>query len=179
VIYVLKMFSTQLQGLFKKVEEKEAMNLEEGARLLSQALIGDGTVFIHGLEELKAVELTATIGLEPLEGVLSFFTDGEPADLSALDRVLIITRFSTDPDAIQFVKRLKAQEIPVVAISSIINEGEEELHQLVDVHINSHLTKGLLPDDNGNRFGFPSAMIALYTYYGLMFTIQEIIAEYE
>jgi hypothetical protein len=53
------------------------------------------------------------------------------------------------------------------------------LHQLVDVHITSHLTKGLLPDDNENRFGFASAMIALYAYYGLMFTIQEIIAEYE
>jgi hypothetical protein len=41
------------------------------------------------------------------------------------------------------------------------------------------LTKGLLPDDFGNRYGFPSPMAGLFVYYGLKFTIEEIIAEYE
>jgi len=50
---------------------------------------------------------------------------------------------------------------------------------LADVHINLQLLKGLLPDDFGNRYGYPSSMAALYVYYGIKFTIDEILAEYE
>jgi hypothetical protein len=45
--------------------------------------------------------------------------------------------------------------------------------------MNLQLSKGLLPDEVGNRFGLPSSMAALFTYYGLKFTFDEILAEYE
>jgi hypothetical protein len=54
-----------------------------------------------------------------------------------------------------------------------------ELSELADVHIPLQLTKGLLPDDFGNRYGYPSSMAALFVYHGLKFTIDEILAEYE
>ena len=50
--------------------------------------------------------------------------------------------------------------------------------ELADVHIDLQLIKGLLPNDAGERFGYPSSMAALYVYYGLKFTIEEILAEY-
>jgi hypothetical protein len=176
---MLKMFSTQLQGIFKKIEEKEDFSIEEGARLLSQALIGDGKVFIYGLEELKAVELTAMLGPEKLQGVQPYIHNGKKATIQPLDRVLIIAQFSNDSTALATIKALRYQNIPTVVVSSIVNEAEEGLHKLADVHINSHLTRGLIPDDDGNRYGLPTAIVALYAYYGLMFTIKEIIAEYE
>ena len=33
---MLKMFTTQLTGLFKRIEEKEEYSFEDGARLLAQ-----------------------------------------------------------------------------------------------------------------------------------------------
>ncbi len=65
-----------------------------------------------------------------------------------------------------------------MAVSTHIEENQETLVELADVHIDLQLKKGLLPDDAGNRIGYPSSMAALYVYYGLKFTIEEILAEY-
>ena len=44
---MLKMFTTQLIGRLKMIEEKEVYNLEDAARLLAQALVGEGNFFIY------------------------------------------------------------------------------------------------------------------------------------
>ena len=95
-----------------------------------------------------------------------------------MDRVLLITRYSSDPQALQLAKKLTEKQIPFVAISTHIEESHETLVELADVHIDLQLIKGLLPNDAGERFGYPSSMAALYVYYGLKFTIDEILAEY-
>lgn len=54
---MLKMFSTQLTGLFNRLQEKEDFSIEDGARLLAQAAAGEGTVYIFGIKEMQAVAL--------------------------------------------------------------------------------------------------------------------------
>lgn len=49
---------------------------------------------------------------------------------------------------------------------------------MADVHIDLRLKKGLLPDELGNRVGYPTSLVALYIYFGLKFTIEEILEEY-
>lgn len=66
-----------------------------------------------------------------------------------------------------------------MAVSTIKTESSENLADLADVHIDLKLAKGLLPDEEGNRFGYPASMAALFVYYGIKFTIEEILAEYE
>jgi hypothetical protein len=164
---LLKMFTTQLTGLFKRIEEKGEFSFEDGARLLAQAPAGDGSLYIIGLGEMKAVELEAIEGAEPLKGA-KVLNDAE--ELTAADRVLLFTRFGED--AAELAGKLFEKGIPIVSVST----GEVE-HS--DVHIELGLKKGLLPDEAGNRYGYPSSMAALYVYYGLKFTIEEIFAEYE
>ncbi|MBM6616776.1 DUF2529 family protein [Bacillus suaedaesalsae] len=174
---MLKIFATQLQGIFKKIEEKEEENLEDGARLLSQAIIGDGTVYIHGFDELKAVELTALEGPEVFPKALPLYNDGVLADVTSLDRVLLITRTSADTSAVELAKVLSEKGISVVAVS---NKGDDgRLPSIVDVHIDSYVTKGLIPDETGNRYGVPTTIGALYAYYGLYFTVKEFLEENE
>ncbi|MBM7662434.1 hypothetical protein JOC85_003241 [Bacillus mesophilus] len=175
---MLKIFSTQLQGIFKKIEEKEDLQLEEGARLLSQALVGDGSIYLYGIDELQAVELTAMNGPEKVAGFLPYIENGITATIQPFDRVLIFSPYSNDPKALETVKALRDQNIPTVVVSSIVDKEDAELQNIADVHINTYLTKGLIPDDDGNRYGLPTTMVALYAYYGLMFTIKEILAEY-
>ncbi len=62
--------------------------------------------------------------------------------------------------------------------ASAIQEGTESLEQYTDVHIDTKLLKGLIPDDEGNHYGFPSLMIALFAYHGIKFTIDEMLNEY-
>lgn len=176
---MLKIFSTQISGYFKKIAEQEEMNIEDSARLLAQALIGNGSIYMYGTKEMEGVALEALYGEEPLKGTKPLLKEGgELAAITSVDRVLLISRFSTDAEVVELAKRLQTEGHFIVGISAI-KEGIHSLEQFTDVHIDTKLTKGLVPDEDGGRFGFPSLIVALLAYYGLKFTIDEIMAEYK
>ncbi len=175
---MLKIFSTQLSGYFTKISQKEEMNIEDSARLLAQALVGDGIVYLHGTNEMEGVVSEALHGAEPLKQAKRLLENGNQAEVTSADRVLLISRFSTDKNIISLAKQLQEEGHPIVGISAIQN-GESSLEQFTDVHIDTKLLKGLIPDDEGNRYGFPSLILSLFAYHGLKFTIDEMINEYE
>jgi len=172
---MLKMFTTQLTGLFKRLEEKEEYSFEDGARLLAQAPVGDGSIYIFTTKEMKAVEFEALEGAEPFSGAKIFDSVEE---LTESDRVLMFTRYSNDESGLKLAEQLREKGIPFVAVATSV-PGGELLQESADLLIDLRLTKALLPDDEGNRYGYPSSMAALFVYYGLKFTIEEILAEYE
>ncbi|THE10284.1 DUF2529 family protein [Bacillus timonensis] len=177
---MLKIFTTQLQGHFNRIMEKEEMNMEDGARILAQSVISNGSIFVHGFGEMAAVETEALFGAEPLKSAKPLFTNNKINEVEGVDSVLLITRFSTDEEAIKLAEELRGNGIQTVAISAIVKtEDERTLNKIVDIHIDSKLTKPLIPDDVGTRFGFPSVMTALYAYFGLTFTIKEMVDEFE
>lgn len=171
---MLKMFSTQLGGYFQRLLEKEAFALEDGARLLAQAAAGEGKIWIYGTREMKAVELEAIYGEEPLASACILSDEIEVDDA---DRVLIVSRYADDEEAVEIAAILQEKAIPFVAVSTVRTEGKG-LNTLADVHIDLRITKGLLPDELGNRVGYPTSIAALFLYFGLKFTIEEILAEY-
>ncbi|MGA5689449.1 DUF2529 domain-containing protein [Cytobacillus pseudoceanisediminis] len=173
---MLKMFSTQLTGLFKRLQEKEEFSIEDSARLLAQAAAGDGKIYIYGTKEMAAIGYEAVQSQEPLRDASILGSDEE---VSETDRVIIFSRHSDDEDAAALAKSLSEKGIPFVAVSTVKTGSSENLADLADVHIDLKLAKGLLPDEEGNRFGFPASMAALFVYYGIKFTIEEILAEYE
>lgn len=170
------MFSTQLTGLFNRLQEKEEFSIEDGARLLAQAAAGEGKVYILGTKEMQAVALEAVYGEEQVQSAAILTKDVE---LEAADRVLVVSRYADDEEAVGAARDLKENGIPFVAISTVRGENEVEgLDSLADVHIDLRLKKGLLPDEMGNRVGYPTSIVALYIYFGLKFTIEEILEEY-
>ncbi|MGM0901416.1 MAG: DUF2529 domain-containing protein [Bacillota bacterium] len=176
---MLKMFSTQLSGLFKRLQEKEEFSIEDGARLLAQAAAGEGVIYLYGAGEMGAVPLEAVHGVEPLKGA-ALLQASQISEVTSADRVLIVTRHSNDSEAVKLAQDLQNRGLSFVAISSVIDSGNVPgLDTLADVHIDLKITKGMLPDEFGNRFGQPTSMAALFVYYGLKFTIDEIMAEYE
>jgi uncharacterized phosphosugar-binding protein len=173
---MLKMFSTQLSGLFKKIQEKGEFAFEDAARLIAQAAVSDSAIYFYGTKEMEAVVLEATLGAEPLRYAKSLPEDLD--DVQDSDRAIIISRYSNDEDALECAGKLTQRGIPFVAIASKA-EAEKDLFDLADVSLDLHVTKGLLPDEMGNRFGLPFGIAALFAYYGLKFTLDEILAEYE
>ena len=169
-----KMFTTQLSGLLKRISEKEELAIEDAGRLLSQSLISEGSIYMKGFGEMAAIESEAMHGAETLKDMKRWTPD---ARLTEADRVLLAVRFSDDPEALQFAQQLAAKEIPFAAIASKTeNVGMDEL---ADAFIDLHLTKGILPDEEGGRTGFPSSVAGLYVYFLVKMTIDEIVAEYD
>ncbi|MFD3446706.1 DUF2529 domain-containing protein [Microbacteriaceae bacterium 4G12] len=175
---MLKIFSTQLSGYFKKIAEQEEENIEDSARLLAQALVGDGTIYMHGTKEMAGIIAEALYGEEPLRHVKPLIENGEVANVTPADRIVLISRFSTDEEILSLAKDLQVEGPLLVGISAL-KEADESLEQFTDAHIDTKLTKALIPDEDGARYGFPSSITALFAYYGLKFTVEEILNEYE
>lgn len=171
------MFTTQVTGLFNRLLEKEEFAIEDSARLLAQAAAGEGSIYIYGSAEMSAIPFEATEGAEPLNGAVRLQSAEQVSTLNPADRVLIFSRQSTDAEAVAIAEELIKEGLSFVAVSTIVDDGG--LDALADVHIDLRIKKGMLPDENGERFGQPTSMAALFIYYGIKFTIDEMMAEYE
>lgn len=173
---MLKMFTTQLTGLFGRLQSKEEMEIENAARLLAQATVGDGSIYIKGFGEMAGVTAEAMQGEEPLEGVREL--EDDLSGLTIADRVLLVTRRTTDPQALSFAEKLIEAEIPFAVIAGKVKDADGDLPEKADAFLNTQTVRGMLPDETGGRFGFPSLMAALYLYHGMKFVLDEILEDY-
>lgn len=175
---MLKIFTTQLNGIIKSISEDE-YTFEDGARLLAQAALGDGHIYIHGYNEMQGVLLHALEGSETFPHAKPLFEHGKQAEVTSVDRVIIVTRHSHDEDALQLARILMNNHIPFVALSSIVDKDKEGLQDLAEVHVDLKLKKELVPTETGERIGYPSLIVALYALYAIQLTLVELIDELE
>lgn len=114
---MLKIFTTQLSGIFSRIGEKQAEAIEDGARLLAQAIVSGHAVYFHGKNELAAVALEASESKEPFPGAKVLPLDQK--ELSLLhpsDRVLLFYSDPEDQEIQSLVKELHEQGMPVVGV---------------------------------------------------------------
>lgn len=107
---MLKIFSTQLSGYFSRVSQKEEMNIEDSARLLAQALVGEGFIYLHGTNEMDGIVAEALFGAEPMKHAKRLFENGKEVEVTSADRVLLISRFSTDEEVVAIAKNFKQMD---------------------------------------------------------------------
>lgn len=177
---MMKIFTTQLMSFFKRIQEQEELSIEDGARLLAQASVGEGSIYIYGHKELDGVRIEATQSFEFIKNAKPLLNEnGEIAEVAREDRVVLFTHYSSDEEAISIAKQLVEKDIQIVGVSAKVKDFENGLETLTDVHIDSKLLKPIIPDDDGSRYGFPSLMTSLFVYYALNFTLKEIMSEYE
>ncbi|MDT8860463.1 DUF2529 domain-containing protein [Alkalihalobacillus sp. MEB130] len=173
-----KIFKTQLIGLLNNTLDEDM--LEDAARLLSQALVGDGHIYIHGTGEMAAVCAEALHGKETLARVSPLIEEGSIVTLDPADRVFLLARSSSDPEMIGIAKQLSKQHIFTVGLSATVDtDGSEHWVESVDIHLDLALSHSLVPTDTGERIGYPASLMALYTYFCLFLLISEILSEYE
>lgn len=177
---MMEIFTTQLTGHFNRIMDQETMNIEDSARLLAQALVGEGNLYVYGHKELDGIVREALQGSERLQRAKHLFDEtGSLRKLSSADRVLLFSHLSTDDEVISIAKTLSEQGIQTVGVSAISKNAEHGLDSITDFHIDSKLRQPLIPGDDGVRYGFPALMTSLYVYYAISFTLKEIMSEYE
>ncbi len=154
--------------------------MEDAARLLSQALIGDGNVYIYGKDEMAAVAAEALYGKEKFENIKPLLEKGKMAKLTAADRVLLVARYSHDREMLKLIEHLSEQGVLIVGIIAQSTEvHEKQWSDCVDVLIDLNVSNSLVPTDSGERIGYPASLMALYTYFCLHLLIVDFLSEYE
>ncbi|KGA96040.1 hypothetical protein AJ85_01830 [Alkalihalobacillus alcalophilus ATCC 27647 = CGMCC 1.3604] len=178
---MIQIFTTQIQGLMKQIKDKQEEAIEDGARLLAQARVGSSSIYVHGTKEMGVIEQEALSGEDHLIHIKPLLCEEKVVSLDVNDRVLLASRYTTDPDAIKIAKDLKEKGIPFVAISTLkeVEATSEGLDTLADVFIHLNVKKPVVPLDDGTRTGYPASLIALYTYFCLALTLKEILSEVE
>lgn len=159
------MLSTQLTGLFQRIGRHEE-TIEDIARLLAQAAVGEGTIFIAAFGEMKAVAAAATEGVEPLQSAAEW----KPESLvTSTDRVFILAK---KDEGDELAGRLSDAAIPFALLTA-----ETKASDLPDVFLSLGIDKGILPADNGGRTVVPHAMAALFVYHSVKRMIDEMLNE--
>ena len=161
----MKMLSTQLTGLFQRIAKQEEA-IEDIARVLAQAAVGEGTIFLAAFGEMKAVAAAALYGAEPLASVAEWQPD---SIVNSVDRVFILAK---NDEGDELAGRLTDANIPFAMLCAESKETD-----LADAFISLGIDKGLLPAEDGGRTVVPHALAALYVYHAVKMTIDEMLEE--
>ena len=171
----MKMLTTQLTGLFQRIAANEEESVEETARLLAQAAVGEGVIYFAAFGEMKAVALNAIESAEPFQRA-KLWTPG--TEVKKSDRVWILTRHADHVDALALAQQLFDEFIPFAALAT--ERADEEGNRLSDLaytYIALRISKGLLPNEMGERVVLPHALAALYVYEAVKLSFDEMASE--
>lgn len=173
---MLKMLSTQLNGLFQKIIQNEDETIEETARLLAQASVGQGNIYFACFDEMQAIELNALNSADCFTNAKKWNTD---TSITTVDRVCIFTRNSNNEEALRLAKQLNEQFIPFAAISSEKADDTNLLSELAYTYITLHVRGGILPHPTnlGERSVYPHLLAALFIYEAVKLNYDEMIED--
>ncbi|WP_054705753.1 DUF2529 family protein [Bacillus sp. JCM 19041] len=118
-----KIYTTQLFGLFKKMNEKQEDLLEDAGRLLAQAIVTQGTIYVKGFDQLRALEEAATGGYDALPQAEIL----DQQDTGPEDRVLLFAPDATDDRVTKVLAACTRANTPVIVVSSATVSGITEL----------------------------------------------------
>jgi hypothetical protein len=182
---MLKIFSTQVAGLLKTISDKEEQSIEESSRLLAQSVLSDGTVYFKGFNEMQAVVSEALYGENKFRSG-GAFGDSSFSELLPVDSVVVASRFIDDEEALGFCAKVReAAGCHVILIGGRRKDADSGIDVDVavsgaaDIVIDTKAVRGLVPLDDGSRLGLPSGLTALFVYYALFLTTEEILEEYD
>ncbi|MDW0108621.1 DUF2529 family protein [Sporosarcina aquimarina] len=170
----MKMLTTQIAGLLQRIATKQEEAIEDTARLLAQAAVGDGQVVIYGSKEMNGILTNATEGAESFAYATRMAADVNP---QSTDRVWLFTRNAHDEEALEFARFLSSQAISFAAVAADKASETNELAELADAYISTGITKGLLPNDEGDRVVQPHLLASLFVYEAVKLSYDEMLTD--
>lgn len=169
----MKMLTTQLSGLLDRIAQNNEDSIEETARLLAQATVGEGRIIIAGFDELAVVQTVATANEQSFLGAIMYHPT---LNIGHEDRVWIFTRSSHDEKVLELARSLAKEFIPFAAVAPE-KEDDLELADLAMTYISTGLLRGLLPGEGGERIVEPHALAALFVYEAVKISYDEMLVD--
>lgn len=172
-----KIFTTQLIGRLQKIDQQE-LDIEDGARLLAQAIVGEGSIYIYAEEELEGIYLQAKYGRDPFPKVEQLTEENLPS-LSTADRVLIVTKNAQSEKVLKLAQALHEMQVGFMVIGVKDAKQENPIEDIALAFVDLNLDKGLVPTMTGERKGFPYLLTALYVYHHMKLIVDDMVEDYE
>lgn len=169
----MKMLTTQVSGLFDRIVTNNEEAIEETARLLAQASVGEGRIIIAAFGEYGALSFVATRGQNAFHHALMFEED---LAINRADRVWILTPSIEDAHAVQLAGQLEEDFIPFAVVAADKENGQE-LYQKAMTFISTGLINGLLPGEDGERIVKPHGLSALFIYEAVKMAYDEMLRD--
>lgn len=174
---MLKIFTTQLIGKMKQLENAEQETFEDIGRLLAQSIVSESSVYLYGVGDLAGIMPISSAGEERLPNIKILDTENLPTT-NPMDVILLLSPESGNEEILTIARKVRNQDGTMIGIS-VIKEGTKEgLNDIADIHIDLKLTQPLVPLDSGDRVGFPLSLLAIYVYHCLLLFTFEILEDY-
>ena len=170
----MKILTTQIGGLLQRAGSNNEEAIEETARLLAQATIGEGRVIFAGIGEMEAVGLNAMLSAEPFRGAQIF---EEGMEIHSADRVWLFTRSASNARAIELARMLAENFIPFAVVAGEKATEDNELADLAYTYMSTGLVKGILPGEDGGRIVQPHVFVTLFLYEAVKMAYDEMVSE--
>lgn len=167
VIIMDKILQTQLINIYNHIDAQEE-EIEIAARLLSQAVHGEGDIVIKTFHDFT------NLGPLLLHGELKL---GSPSSFSAFenidtpDRMLVVAN-TFDEEVKTFIGELQSRDIDFVLISNY-NRHENETIDNIHHYIDLSSPRPLIPTPNFDKIVNPYMNAFTYLYYHLYVLIDE------
>ncbi|WP_158737008.1 DUF2529 family protein [Alteribacillus sp. YIM 98480] len=174
----MKIFATQLQGVFQKIMEQEEEAIENGARLAAQGPAGTGSLLIYATPSMRGNAVNLAYHKEAPPQTIQVI-DSKEFKAEPVDRAIVLAEKEEEAYLHSYIELLQSSEVPVVVIAPFTEEEGGITLEPTDVWIHTHVRGGLIPDEHGSRIGDPSALSTLFTGQLLYLNIKELFDELE
>lgn len=169
----MKMLTTQVSGLLQRIVRNNEASIEETARLLAQATVGEGRIIMASFGDMDAVRLVAARSKASFSQMVHYEFGMK---ISTEDRVWILTHSEENGPALELAQVLIKDFIPFAVVATE-KADDNELAGLATTYISTGLTRGLLPGDDGTRYVEPHALAALFIYEAVKISYDEMLED--
>ncbi|MCU7558127.1 DUF2529 domain-containing protein [Macrococcus capreoli] len=163
---MLKILSTQLNGIFKKIDNQE-MELDIAGRLLAQAVVGEGCIYVKGFGDLKCFEDFVVNSKESLFDAQVYISD---AIVDSTDRVLVMSD-TYDESTAEFVDSLETRNIDYVLVCN----KHDDITAMNYIDLST--PRAIVPTEDFSRIITPHVMAMNYIYYAIYSVMHEMLVE--
>lgn len=163
---MLKIFNTQLNGIFKKIDAQET-ELDIASRLLAQAVVGEGKIYVKGFGDLRHFEEFVVDSEESLFGAEKMITESV---LDQTDRVLLMAD-TYDEAVIEYIKDLEAFNIDYILVCN----KDERIASMNFIDLST--PRAIVPAEDFSRIIRPHMMAMNYIYYVIYAGMKELLEE--
>ncbi|QDI91743.1 DUF2529 family protein [Salicibibacter halophilus] len=167
---MIKSYTTQLQHVFHMIGKQDEA-IADSARLLAQALVGEGKIYVLANKRFSALADTIVQNDDTLQGI-ERMTWQQTDEVSTADRMLVLSDGAETEDEASRLQSLLQTHIPLAFLGpgypnlSFV-EGIEEPIAIITQ------SSPIVPAADGSKCGYPTEIAIIYAYQAMMFELSE------